>query len=439
MSEALYRWAKSHSKVLALLFVLETGFCVSCILADEAVEGEGSLREVEVILLDGHATGYGTFQSHNQKVVSNSYGIFTSHIRTRNEDYTAQTWRLSRSIDGGDTFRTVLEDTHATNPPVLETDREGNVYLMRPDFQEGDAVLYRLLAKEEFQKPHITHLPRGAAGKFAMVIDEPRGQLYYFAHNNTFHVVGLDGEIRSMVNLLQRGEDACLQYPLLDLASDGTLHAAWTTQKHNVYLYWDIHHMVSLDGGETWANLDGTDISIPAAADAGGPALRVSLDDEFDCHSWLSSFLFKGGKVHFLYLAQTGEPRQHYIRLDSGTGRRDVDIWPEFRGKTLSLRGLDSFFASSDQSVHSTLYAVGKGTDEHMICLRSEDNGGTWEDFARSRKAYVPYAVGGCRRLTKEGYILGTFTDQAKPGDVEAEAKVFFLRVKAEEAPRLEG
>ena len=62
-----------------------------------------------------------------------------------------------------------------------------------------------------------------------MVLDARRQQLAYFAHNNTFHLVGLDGVVRSSTNLLTGGPHAALQYPLLSLGEDGTLHAAWTT------------------------------------------------------------------------------------------------------------------------------------------------------------------------------------------------------------------
>src|SRR5688572_32987738 len=99
--------------------------------------------EIELTLVDDHATGYATFQSHNQKVLANSRGIFMTHIRSRNEAYTAQQWRLSRSTDGGRTFTTVHEATHATNPPVIETDEAANVYLVRPDFSDNNSYLYR--------------------------------------------------------------------------------------------------------------------------------------------------------------------------------------------------------------------------------------------------------------------------------------------------------
>jgi hypothetical protein len=87
----------------------------------------GQSAPVELVCVDNDAIGYATFQSHNQKVVANSYGIFMTHLRRRNVEYTAQTWRLSRSTDRGRSFATVYEATHATNPPVIETDTDGNI------------------------------------------------------------------------------------------------------------------------------------------------------------------------------------------------------------------------------------------------------------------------------------------------------------------------
>src|SRR5690349_80999 len=76
---------------------------------------DAGLTRIELTCVDPAATGYGTFQSHNQKVVANRRGYFMTHIRTRNEAYTAQQWRLSWSRDGGRSFETLYQDTHATN------------------------------------------------------------------------------------------------------------------------------------------------------------------------------------------------------------------------------------------------------------------------------------------------------------------------------------
>lgn len=378
----------------------------------------------ELVCVDDEATAFGTFQSHNQKVVVNQHGIFMTYIRSRNESYTAQTWRLMRSTDGGKTFSVIHEDTHATNPPVLETDEAGNIYLVRVDFEDGHAYLYRFLAASDFGAPHMTVIPGGAAGKYAMRYDPTRKQLYFFSHNSTFHVVGLDGKVRKRVQLLEPGEHASLQYPLLDLDPDGTLHAAWTTQKNGVYMYWDIHHMLSRDGGVTWQNLDGAGLDLPVIADDTGPATRITWDDEFEFHTWLASFRVKRGKLHFVYLAQRTPRRQHYMRYDIASAQRDRDLQPTFIGETTKLYGLDGFFAARSDQPDGPLYCVMQDGG-HLACLVSRDNGETWQDYARSERKFESYAIGGFREITDDGYIAGSFTE--RDGN-----HVYFFRIPAD-------
>ena len=50
--------------------------------------------KIRLTKIDSAVTHYATFQSHNQKVVANQYGVFTSHVRDRDFPYLAQTWRL---------------------------------------------------------------------------------------------------------------------------------------------------------------------------------------------------------------------------------------------------------------------------------------------------------------------------------------------------------
>lgn len=396
-----------------------------------------NLAAIQLTCVDERATGYGTFQSHNQKVLSNSRGLFMTHIRTRNEAYTAQTWRLSWSRDGGRTWETLFEATHATNPPVLETDAAANLYLIRPDFQDGDAYLYRFRAAEGYARPAVSRIKNGAAGKYAMLLDPVRKQLDYFAHNNTYHVIGLDGEMRASTVLLRAGKSAALQYPLLSLDEDGALHAAWTTQAHGRYLYWDIHHLQSPGGGAGWRRMDGTEVTLPAVADEGGPADRITLDDEFEAHTWLSSFLVKEGKAHFLYLAQTQPPRQHYVRYELKTGKRDLDVFPRFQGSRISIRGLDGFFATRSSEPGSTLYCVGREeTEARLACLASDDNGRTWRDHALSEKVENPYAIGGARELAEDGSIIGSFTDQvASTTESGGGPKVYFFKIPGGRRP----
>ncbi len=392
------------------------------------------LTKVEIVVADPNATGYGTFQSHNQKVVSNQHGIFMAHLRSRNKPYTAQEWRVSRSTDGGKTFVSIFEATHATNPAVLETDAAGNLYLARPDFGDHNVYLYRFSPADDFAKPAISTVPGAAAGKYAMTYDAPRKQLYFFSHNNTFNVIGLDGKVRHTATLLKPGEKASVMYPLLSLATDGVLYAGWTTQKHGIYLYWDIHVMRSRDGGRTWERLDGTPLAIPFPCDHSGPAQRITLDDEFESHTWLSSMMAKDGKLHFAYMAQTTPGREHYVRYDLATGRQDHRIQPEFKGDDIALLNLDGFFVTRASLPNAPLYFVSRNArDSRIGCLASDDNGRTWYDYAVGEQPRTPYAIGGCRELTADGDIVGSFTEGQPDGQSEkmSPARVCFLKIRA--------
>ena len=381
--------------------------------------------KIQLTRIDGKVTHYATFQSHNQKVVANQHGYFTTHIRDRDKPYLAQTWRLSRSTDQGASFKTIFEQTNATNPPVIETDLQGNIYLIHVDFESGDAFLYKFDARNDFRDPRITTIPGGAAGKYSMILDEGNRRLYFFSHNNSFHRVEFDGTVEYGTNLLKAGKHAILQYPLLALAG-GNLHAAWTTQKHGVYMYWDIHHMHSRDRGDSWLDFSETPITIPAAADDSGPTDQVSSNDEFDSHTWLSSMALLDGKAHFAYMTQTVSPNENYIRFDLASGKKDIHL-REFKGERIRVMGLSGYFVIDPEGTQS-IYFVGNDSGQ-LACLRSRDNGATWRDYARTVRAFGLYSIGGFRK-TIDGAIIGTFTDQKQGKDELAFlSDVYFFRI----------
>jgi len=146
------------------LFALSAFFCGQQIFAAPLA--------IETTLVDTDTFHGATFQSHNQKVVSNKRGIFMTRLRSRNEAYTAQQWRLSWSRDGGRTVKTLYEATDATSPPVIETDSADNNYVARtdwPDLKNLNIYLSRFLSAGDCGEPHRTLIGEGAAGKHSMM------------------------------------------------------------------------------------------------------------------------------------------------------------------------------------------------------------------------------------------------------------------------------
>ncbi|MCI0332351.1 MAG: hypothetical protein L0228_03895 [Planctomycetes bacterium] len=393
---------------------------------------------VELTLVDERAIAFATFQSHNQKVVSNPEGIFITYLHKSNDDYTAQQWRLAKSTDGGKSFTTIHEATHATSAPAIETDRQGAIYLGHPDFLDGNAYLVRLVNHDHQVRTSTTELKGGSAGKYCLLLDEPRQQLYWFAHNNTFFTVGMDGAVRSKLDLLQAGPHAYLQYPHLTLDSSGTLFAAWTTSKvveDNVSIYHDVHAMKSPDGGKTWQALDGKPIELPAVADDTGPATLISRVDEFDVNTWLSAFMAKDGKLHFVYWAKTEPQRQWYIRYDIATGTREIEMEQIFSQAPSQRPNNSGVFVANRNEPGSRLYFVSTIDDQsRLACLASDDNGQTWHEYATSDQAFPArvYSIGAARELTRSGAIVGTFTvvvGEPKTSYEDASGSVYFFRI----------
>jgi NHL repeat len=392
-----------------------------------------SLIPIELTQVDDKAIAYATFQSHNQKVVSNRHGIFITYTRSAAENYLAQKWLLAHSSNGGRTFETLFEETRGTSAPVLETGRWGELFLTRPDFVDGNAYLSRFTTPTA--KPITTTLVGGSAGKYCQLLDEARQRVYFFAHNGTFHVTGTDGVVRKTINLLVAGPKAVTQYPHLTLGYDGTLYAAWTTNDLNAYHYRSIQAMKTTDGGESWVTLDGKPLKLPIVSDDSGPTTRISHDDESDVHSWLSAFLFKKDKLHFVYWAKTNPQRQRYLRYDAVTGRKELEIEPIFAQRKPKKPNDSGVLMTDLANPESPMYFVSTLDDcKRLACLVSPDNGTTWREFAISDRVFTHriYSIGGARDLTSEGEIIGTFTDVAESAKVYTEpnsGKVFFFRI----------
>ncbi|MBT3200053.1 MAG: hypothetical protein HN350_09065 [Phycisphaerales bacterium] len=402
-----------------------TGCLVVCGIAAMAC------GDVKVVCVDDNACGFATFQSHNQKLVSNANGIFMTYLKEDNEKDPVKpnVWRLMRSIDGGKTFTVAYEGRNGCRAPCIETDRAGNLYLAHPDYgtkakRKREFHFYRFSAAGKYKTPGISIFPDvGCASKYAMAHDAKHKRFYIATQYGQLLTVGENGKLLSKRSVLNaRGPKGCTQYPLLQVDRTGKLHHAWTTVQRGKPVYWDIHYMLSPDGA-AWFNLKRKKLKTPIVPDNTGPTLRVSLDDEFEPNTWLSNFMARDGKVHFIYHARTKPSRQHYMRYDIASGRRDIHLQSRFKGETITLAGVSGFFASESARPQSTLYCVIQQRG-HIAALASNDNGKTWRDHAKSKTAYRPYALGGAREITADGHIIGSFTQGEK---------VYFLRISAEQ------
>jgi len=403
-------------------------------------------KEIEIVCFDDDATPFATFQSHCQKVVSNEKGIFLTYIKSRNEAYTAQNWRLVWSGDEGRTFRILYESTDATNPAPLETDEENNIYLVYPDFVDKHSYFLKFKASENYARPAVTRIENSMGGKVCMTYYRDKKRFYYFSNNGTFHILNTDGELLFSNQIIRHGKKASLEYPFLTIDDHGTIHAAWTTNMYDKYYYLSIQYMKSEDGGYTWKKMNGEPLELPVISDYEGKTDRITSDEEFEYNTWLSSFIALNGKLHFFYRASPHKDytcslddnyygKQHYIRYDIASGKKDFEIIPDFKGETIRIMGFDGYFAVESGKINSPLYCISKH-EKRIACIVSHDNGLHWQDYALSREmdkdTFSIYAIGGCREIAKDGYIIGSFTERCGDFvDIYGKSKAHFIKIRA--------
>jgi hypothetical protein len=421
------------------------GLCLG-VIGWLASAGPAASQSVTLTTLDIGGYYGSTGQSHSRTVVSNQYGYFATYVHDRDEDGNYAQWRLVRSTDGGSTFTTVYSATHGTPAPVIETDRNGNIYLIHSDqATTGNAVVLRFSAADTYSTPvTLATLSEGGAQKFSAVIDEERGQLYYASVTSLepapyhtkmyFFTVPLNGGTPTRVRLTQPGTIADAQYPHLYLDEHGDLYAAWTTAEAGMYTYESIHIMRSRNGGVSWQNLKSEPVTLPVVADYSGPTEMVNATYERAYSPFLANMIVKQGKAHFFYRTGLFDPQwMHYVRYDVVTGVREDDVTPIWSGGNYSLNNLDGFCTTRRERLDSTLYCVSKTTDHRLAVLVSTDNGQSWQDYAATAPFPNPncvgclYAITGARQITDDGYLIGAFRYDKQ--DNTGEMPIKFLRV----------
>jgi hypothetical protein len=409
-------------------------------------------------VVDSNSGFYGTFQSHNQKVVANSNGIFTVYSHTSSDTSPGNAWRLARSVDGGRTFSTVFEGLAFSRPPTLETDENGNVYVTLLDYQTDAVSLYRFLAPD-YAPPVAPVVVANAAvhgggeSKFTSYYDETRHLLYFldWSHWLTF---GLDGSLLSNAPFFQRASDsctdqACSQYPLITETTGGDiLVAAWTTIKDLPgcaifgHCYYDNHFVASGNGGADWVEPHGDEPGLPIDPESLATRITSSADvadvEQHAVDNWLANATIDDNcRIHFMV---THNGAMRYIRYEWCTALapdRGTSIYaPSLTGQRITIIGAGGsggYFVRDRAS--GALYAVGNASvagenGSRLGVLVSTDHGSTWQDHNYSTfsqaAGHANYAVGGYRFTTPDGSIVGTFTDVDTGGGGNA---VRFFRI----------
>ena len=444
---------KHDSATARLVRPFAVALSVAASVAATGAPGVAQAAQFDVVKVDDVITPYATFQSHNQKVVQNQYGIFMTYLYST-EPSALGTWRLVHSIDGGKSWGTIYRSYVPTKAPTLDTDENGSIYVIHSDFSvsAGDATFLRFDPEQGFRNPLVKTIPGGSAGKYTSAYDSWRKRLYYMNWSScesvsvctypNFTALDLSGNVIFQKGLILWGTNPLapynatygLHYPHLDVMGT-TLYFAWTTSPNSSvpHFYRSILFIYSEDGGNSWKAPGGSTLTTPIVGDDTGPAKLVSLSSESGRNNWLSSFVLKNGLVHFMYMSgpPAGDPNpqwnQHYMRFSASSGVRDIDITPTWQGGSISLLGGDGFF-STEQAGSSPLFAVNHFGNSVGI-LKSTDSGASWQDHAQSSTAvpsgYGLYALSGNKRLTKAGQILGHFTKNPPSGN---DNSVWFFR-----------
>ena len=396
---------------------------------------------VEVTRVDPDPGG-STFQSHNQKVVANDRGIFVSYGA-------AGYLRLGRSVDGGRNFTTVYQNANAQQPAPMETDEHDNIYLVYTGLDGTGLNFLRFSPANGFAEPIFvrTHaVPLGS--KIAMAYDRARQQFYVASQWGAVFTLDKSGNLLRNQAVFGSVSGHVAAYPHLMVDSSGILHFADTTALAGDCIpYVTIRYLRSADGGATWTKMDGTALSLPTSPAPDGPSDMINLPDEVSPYStWLANFHVRDGTAHFIYratnpwdpeclgLTTTLAERQHYMRFNAATGVREIDSWAEtggWGGGGTWIGGISGLLASDLNDPGGPLYGVMMDSMWQITSLVSLDNGSTWQFHASTPRGYFVYALGGCRTLTPDGNIIGTFS----AGDDQGDWHVYFFTIRGYPAP----
>ena len=394
---------------------------------------------------------------------------------------------VDRSTDGGSTFSHVLQiGIGGHYPPSLEINSAGDVIVVVNDAGNTDGAWVYKLPAGNWNSPHLMGmLTYGYDDKFSTGYD-PGGQsassggTYWEMHggdgptNNHYVMITnraaaggwgggavntqcTSGSQQNCYFWLADTDTGALapsggvfaHYPYIYFDRSGSCRSgqtgpcdlavmAWTTtdQSCSAYGYYDIHYLISPDGGATWYGKNGaiSYASFPILAGDDGPGWQLLDSSEYNSDgntctndaNWLANVYIQDGHLFFIYRHQGSNALYRRVTPTwTGSGYTMTnDVGPITVGVG---DGNEGAFFSGYGTAGSRIFLTGATHRGNGITTVSSTNDGqTWSTYATgpTTSTYV-YATSGAHELGPGGTIIGAFTNQI--GANGANSSVYFI------------
>ena len=431
-------------------------------------------KSVVVDTATGNQAGYGLYYTFRRVVVRSSTGtLFMVYNFTESNDHATAYWRLKKSTDGGSTWTLVRDSQAAGDPnnggvaPALEIDPQDNVYVIVSQYKSTDQVfrVFKFSPADSYTSPTIFRYGSfPAANKWSAVYDQTRNWIWISSWergaDGTPDLIAIDqnGNIKVSKQVMIGYDDipsrhAHAEYVHLDITPDGTLVRGWSgtgeimNQTNGPLNFYDVRFIWSPDAGTTWYNASGP-LAGTAYPDDTGPVNRsgTNVTDltpgvEFisgnDPNYWpngtamynfnnLGNMVFNGNALHFFDVGSSPSSvvgTQHHPHIRWNWTTKTVDVRQEnlaaTSGTTTTIDGTvtGAFARASTEAGRLYFMGNGGGSDyQHIVVLKSDDNGSTWARYAvsgliGSNPAYTNVS----RWIYPDGKIYGATIQNSSP------------------------
>jgi hypothetical protein len=359
-------------------------------------------------MINPNTIGFASFQSHSQRCVRNQYGLFFTYWT---KWYTDDEWDyvLEGSTDEGRTKTLIYTGKSWNEPPSLETDSSGNLYLFNNDTISTVKVYkYTASAGAPVLFASIAGL---TAHKHTSCIDEANNRLYHYMLNVFTEINFTTGAIVSQTTILQDGPNAGAEYGHITCDPSGNVYLAYTTSVPNMntgYIEW---RWLVRRGG-VWEKADGTNLTLPAVSDNTG-STEVIEAVEGVVSKWLSGWIYANEMLHAVGWTDQATPQQRYHTINPNTAA--LTNTDNFILGTASEAYADGAFIRSapDGTAASPqpIYFVSV-LDHKLTSVESTNNGVAWSGLEQSDQYLEDRHYSICPfREVYGGKVYGIYTN----------------------------